>query len=348
MGPGWLGRLGVVYVRGANLFDTLMRNLMFLRDGGKLWEEDAPCWELDAARTEERTEVPCPDNFAGLMTMQYRRILLKRQEGWVTGCTVLGGDFFDSTNAFAEPMTLWNKKEESKNNPRYYYPRVHSMSKQLWREFSALTGIDSHVPGVIWWNTLLQNEKILSRKEHLQICALGVEYGKMSNSMTDCYTDQLSMELALLNELGRAWQSRVEDEVENCEQAAQCVGRLAWELSLAAGDKNDTTAESARTQFYFTIDQPFRLWLQSIDPETDKLDEKADEWQEKARKLAAELGRQMVERAGNAAFVGHRVEVKTGGKKDEKKTVLYTAPKAYNSFLYNLRKLYPKKEGGTA
>ena len=91
-----------------------MRNLMFLRDGGKLWEEDAPCWELDAARTEERTEVPCPDNFAGLMTMQYRRILLKRQEGWVTGCTVLGGDFFDSTNAFAEPMTLWNKKEESK------------------------------------------------------------------------------------------------------------------------------------------------------------------------------------------------------------------------------------------
>ena len=140
----------------------------------------------------------------------------------------------------------------------------------------------------------------------------------------------------------------IRDEIGRCERAAQYVGRLAWELSLAAGDKNDTTAESARTQFYFTIDQPFRLWLRSIDPETDKLDEKADEWQEKARKLAAELGRQMVERAGNAAFVGHRVEVKTGGKKDEKKTVLYTAPKAYNSFLYNLRKLYPKKEGGTA
>ncbi len=35
--------------------------------------------------------------------------------------------------------------------------------------------------------------------------------------------------------------------------------------------------------------------------------------------------------------------MKTGGKKDEKKTVLYTT-KAYNSFLYNLRKLYPKKK----
>ena len=160
--------------------------------------------------------------------------------------------------------------------------------------------------------------------------------------------DSLTFQAALLGELGRRWTAPIRDEIGRCEQAAQSVGRLAWELSLAAGDKNDTTAESARTQFYFTIDQPFRLWLQSIDPETDKLDEKADEWQEKARKLAAELGRQMVERAGNAAFVGHRVEVKTGGKKDEKKTVLYTAPKAYNSFLYNLRKLYPKKEGGTA
>ena len=353
MGPGWLGRLGVVYVKGANLFDTLMRNLMFLRDGGKLWEEDAPCWELDAARTEERTEVPCPDNFAGLMTMQYRRILLKRQEGWVTGCTVLGGDFFDSTNAFAEPMTLWNKKEESKNNPRYYYPRVHSMSKQLWREFSAVfceEGESVRRPGVVRWVEMLQNDPDcpLERKRLIRFAISGMKYGDKDFFVNDSFSDSLTFQAALLGELGRRWTVPIRDEIGRCEQAAQCVGRLAWELSLAAGDKNDTTAESARTQFYFTIDQPFRLWLQSIDPETDKLDEKADEWQEKARKLAAELGRQMVERAGNAAFVGHRVEVKTGGKKDEKKTVLYTAPKAYNSFLYNLRKLYPKKEGGTA
>ena len=70
--------------------------------------------------------------------------------------------------------------------------------------------------------------------------------------------------------------------------------------------------------------------------------------QEKVQKGFAEAADWTLKRAGNAAFVGHRVEKKTGGKKDEKKTVLYTAPKAYNSFLYNLRKLYPKKEGGTA
>lgn len=122
------------------------------------------------------------------------------------------------------------------------------------------------------------------------------------------------------------------------------MGRLAQNLALAAGDKNDTGAEAARAQFYFAVDQPFRRWLQSIDPETDEPVEKAAEWQVQAYRLAAELGRQMVEQAGVAAFVGRRIPE----AKNKDKSCLYTAPKAYNSFLYYLRKLYPKQdEGGT-
>lgn len=344
MGPGWLGRIGVIYVKGSNLFETLMRNLMFLQDGGELWEPDIPCWELEDARSGERTEVACPDNFAELMTTQFRRILLERKENKVVGYTVLGGDFFDSTNAFAEPMTLWNKKEDKKTGLVYYNPQKHEMGKQLWREFSAISDRGGHKPGVIWWNTYLQGRKLLSRKEILQVCAVGVEYGAQSASMKDCYTDALSMNLELLNELGRTWQIRVDDEVNNCEQAAWIVGRLAQNLALAAGDKNDTGAEAARAQFYFAVDQPFRRWLQSIDPETDEPVEKAAEWQVQAYRLAAELGKQMVEQAGAAAFVGRRIPE----AKNKDKSCLYTAPKAYNSFLYYLRKLYPKQdEGGT-
>lgn len=63
-----------------------------------------------------------------------------------------------------------------------------------------------------------------------------------------------------------------------------------------------------------------------------------------AYRLAAELGKQMVEQAGAAAFVGRRIPE----AKNKDKSCLYTAPKAYNSFLYYLRKLYPKQdEGGT-
>ena len=188
-------------------------------------------------------------------------------------------------------MTLWNKKEDKKTGLVYYDPRKHEMGKQLWREFSAISDRGGHKPGVIWWNTYLQGRKLLSRKEILQVCAVGVEYGAQSASMKDCYTDALSMNLELLNELGRTWQICVDDEVNNCEQAARIVGRLAQNLALAA-----------------------------------------------------ELGRQMVEQAGAAAFVGRRIPE----AKNKDKSCLYTAPKAYNSFLYYLRKLYPKQdEGGT-
>ena len=351
VGAGWLGKIGFIQAQGENLYETLMLNLTLLRDGRECWGESKPCWELEAPKSAERTEICCPDNPAQLLTLQSRRLLLHRTGENVDGFCLLGGDFFPRENVFAEQMTIWRTMPIRKNEPVVFVPCRHDPAKQFWREFPAVFCQDSgHRPGVVCWIEKLQEKRLKlldpRRKVHFRIS--GVQYGDKDFFVNDSFSDSLTFQAALLGELGRRWTVPIRDEIGRCEQAAQCVGRLAWELSLAAGDKNDTTAESARTQFYFTIDQPFRLWLQSIDPETDKLDEKADEWQEKARKLAAELGRQMVERAGNAAFVGHRVEVKTGGKKDEKKTVLYTAPKAYNSFLYNLRKLYPKKEGGTA
>ena len=351
VGAGWLGKIGFIQAQGENLYETLMLNLTLLRDGRECWGESKPCWELEAPKSAERTEICCPDNPAQLLTLQSRRLLLHRIGENVDGFCLLGGDFFPRENVFDEQMTIWRTMPIKKNEPVVFVPCRHDPAKQFWREFPAVFCQDSgHRPGVVCWIEKLQEKRLKlldpRRKVHFRIS--GVQYGDKDFFINDSFSDSLTFQAALLGELGRRWTVPIRDEIGRCEQAAQSVGRLAWELSLAAGDKNDTTAESARTQFYFTIDQPFRLWLQSIDPETDKLDEKADEWQEKARKLAAELGRQMVERAGNAAFVGHRVEVKTGGKKDEKKTVLYTAPKAYNSFLYNLRKLYPKKEGGTA
>ena len=351
VGAGWLGKIGFIQAQGDNLYETLMLNLTLLRDGRECWGESKPCWELEAPKSAERTEICCPDNPAQLLTLQSRRLLLHRTGENVDGFCLLGGDFFPRENVFAEQMTIWRTMPIKKNEPVVFVPCRHDPAKQFWREFPAVFCQDSgHRPGVVCWIEKLQEKRLKlldpRRKVHFRIS--GVQYGDKDFFVNDSFSDSLTFQAALLGELGRRWTVPIRDEIGRCERAAQYVGRLAWELSLAAGDKNDTTAESARTQFYFTIDQPFRLWLQSIDPETDKLDEKADEWQEKARKLAAELGRQMVERAGNTAFVGHRVEVKTGGKKDEKKTVLYTAPKAYNSFLYNLRKLYPKKEGGTA
>ena len=357
-GVGWLGQIGFVAVKGKNLYETLLRNMAFPTEQDALQEKQIPCWERECAKTEQSVEIVMPKNQAELLTLQSRRILLKRSETvpGVIGYEVLGGDYWDGENAFGEQMTLW-RRTSKENEKVTYEPQQHEMGKQLWRELPSMLEPEGRKPGVLIWNQKLQSLRILSEKEQIVISMVGIRYDDQGASVKDVYTDQLEMQLATLNDLGRKWTVRINREVQRCEETAKNIGTLCMELKLAGGldynkvkgfkDKQKVT-EEARAQFYFAVDQPFRLWLRSIDPETDKLDEKADEWQEKARKLAAELGRQMVERAGNAAFVGHRVEVKTGGKKDEKKTVLYTAPKAYNSFLYNLRKLYPKKEGETA
>ena len=359
MSPGWLGQLGLVYVKGVNLFETLMRNLMFLNDRAELWEKGRPNWELEEPRSEERTEIVCPGNYAELLTMQCRRIWLERENEKVVRYTLLGGDFFDKKNAFAEPMTLWGLRKQTKESPECYLPQKHDMEKMLWREFSSIIGDGKHIPGVVQWNGYLQRCSFLKKKEILQICAVGVEYGAQSASMKGVYADQIAMSLSLLNELGDSWTPRINREVERCVDAANCIGMLAKELKLAGGlDYNRVKAyedlqkitESARSQFYFAVDQPFRQWLRSIDPEEDDMTETTARWQVIARGIAEQLGQQMVLEAGSAALVGHWVEIKTGRKKEDKKKILYTAPAAYNSFLGRLDGLYPKTndEGGTA
>lgn len=359
MSPGWLGQLGLVYVKGVNLFETLVRNLMFLNDRAELWEKGRPNWELEEPRSEERTEIVCPGNYAELLTMQCRRIWLERENEKVVRYTLLGGDFFDKKNAFAEPMTLWGLRKQTKESPECYLPQKHDMEKMLWREFSSIIGDGKHIPGVVQWNGYLQRCGFLKKKEILQICAVGVEYGAQSASMKGVYADQIAMSLSLLNELGDSWTPRINREVERCVDAANCIGMLAKELKLAGGlDYNRVKAyedlqkvtESARSQFYFAVDQPFRQWLRSIDPEEDDMTETTARWQVIARGIAEQLGQQMVLEAGSAALVGHWVEIKTGRKKEDKKKILYTAPAAYNSFLGRLDGLYPKTndEGGTA
>ena len=353
-GVGWLGQIGFIIVKGKNLFETLMRNMVLAEREEDLLEEQKPCWELNQVRTEQSTEVPMPWNAAELLTLQSRRIILKRSLDMkgVAGYELLGGDYIEPRDAFSEKMTIW-RRVSKENEKRVYMPQQHDPSRQLWREFPAILNKESHKPGVLNWNLQLQNKGILSRKEQIVFQIVGVRYDEQEASVKDCYTDQLSVQLELLNVLGRRWTERIEREVQNCMEAAEKIGQLDKGLKLAGGldpsrfkafkDAQKMT-EAARAQFYFTVDQPFRRWLQSIDPETDEPVEKAAEWQEQAYRLAAELGKQMVEQAGTAAFIGHRVP----DKKNSEKSYLYTAPKAYNSFLYGLRKLYPKQdEGGT-
>lgn len=351
-GVGWLGQIGFVAVKGKNLYETLLRNMAFSTEQDALQEKQLPCWEREHVRTEQSVEIVMPKNQAELLTLQSRRILLIRSEEMpgVVGYEVLGGDYWNSENAFGEQMTLW-RRTSKENEKVTYEPQQHEMGKQLWRELPAMLDPEGRKPGVLIWNQKLQSLRILSKKEQIVISVVGIRYDDQGASVKDVYTDQLEMQLATLNDLGRKWTVRINREVQRCEETAKNIGTLCVELKLAGGldynkvkgfkDKQKVT-EDARAQFYFAVDQPFRQWLQAIDPEQDDPDEAALRWQARARSIAEELGKQMVMEAGNAALKGHRIVVDKDKKTE--RTILYTSPKAYNRFRTRLWEIYPKTE----
>ncbi len=156
-------------------------------------------------------------------------------------------------------MTVWrdpDAKKSKKTGQVTFVPSRHDPAKQFWREFPAVfceEGESVRRPGVVRWVEMLQNDPDcpLERKRLIRFAISGMKYGDKDFFVNDSFSDSLTFQAALLGELGRRWTVPIRDEIGRCERAAQYVGRLAWELSLAAGDKNDTTAEAARTQFYF-------------------------------------------------------------------------------------------------
>lgn len=372
---GWLGSLGLILAQGRNLMETLMLNLILLRDDGSIWEAPLPCWELEQPRCGERTQVPQPENAAQLLTLQSRRLLLQREGDLVTGYSMLSGDFFETENAFCEQMTLWRKTQEKKNSPVFYQPRRHDSEKQFWREFPAAFPQDeeAHSPGIVRWITRLQGERCLERQRMVHFKSVGIVYGGGSNEsfIRDTFCDTLTFHLHLLDEMGRPCRRRVIAEIQNCEKLATQIGILAGKLALISGNEGVGQIRMGKEQFYFEIDQPFRRWLYQLDPQED-VNAAVESWREQAKKIARALGSTMVEAAGTPALVGRSIKdtnkiakkissalgfttvratdisvligrsIKNTKEKEKKNYI--NAPEAYNVFLYGVNQVY--REGG--
>ena len=345
MGAGWLGKIGFIQAQGENLFETLMLNLTLLQDGQSMWGENLPCWELDVPRSAERTQILCPDNPAQLLTLQSRRLLLHRENDMVDRFYLLGGDFFQRETAAAEQMTIW-RNTAKKNEAAVFVPVRHDPAKQFWREFPSVFCKEKNVrkPGVVCWVKTLQRGDlhILDPNRRIHFRISGMQYGDKDFFVNDSFSDSLTFQAGLLDELSCEWQERIVREINNCEKAAQCVGYLAQDIAIAAGNKNENVGGSVRAQFYFRIDRPFRQWLQKIDANQKNYNEMEQSWQAQARNIAEKLGKQMVMEAGNAALKGHRIVVDKGKKTE--RTILYTSPRAYNIFRARLWEIYPKTE----
>lgn len=351
-GAGWLGKLGLITIRGNNLFETLVYNLILLnhkRNFSEVWGPECPAWEPDVPNTAERAEIPMPDNLSELYTLQSRRLWLNRDDNEkVIGYNLLGGDFFEKVDAFIEPMTVWSKVKGNERAGEKFQPRRHDSSVQMWREFSYAfeTAEGSHIPGVVLWTKYIKQMLPKSRKL-ISFSIASVQYGDKDFFVNDVFSDSLTFHTDLLTEIGEHWRAKITDEIKKCDESAAALRFLAKDIELAAGSSEDTVlkravVERAREQYYYEIDLPFRNWLERIDPNWEIVSEQEEqalrEWHETAKRIALRIGQELVESAGTAAIVGRAVK----DKNDKER--YYSAPDAYRYFKVKLNEIYPKEE----
>lgn len=351
-GAGWLGKLGLITIRGNNLFETLVYNLILLnhkRNFSEVWGPECPAWEPDVPNTAERAEIPMPDNLSELYTLQSRRLWINRDDNEkVIGYNLLGGDFFEKVDAFIEPMTVWSKVKGNERAGEKFQPRRHDSSVQMWREFSYAfeTAEGSHIPGVVLWTKYIKQMLPESRKL-ISFSIASVQYGDKDFFVNDVFSDSLTFHTDLLTEIGEHWRAKITDEIKKCDESAAALRFLAKDIELAAGSAEDTVlkravVERAREQYYYEIDLPFRNWLERIDPNWEIVSEQEEqalrEWHETAKRIALRIGQELVESAGTAAIVGRAVK----DKNDKER--YYSAPDAYRYFKVKLNEIYPKEE----
>lgn len=338
-GAGWLGKLGLIYISGNNLFETLMLNLVMINKDEVQYEQK-PLWEYENISDAERTKIAIPDNLAELYTVQSRRLLLNRCNGEVVSYRLLGGDFFDKENAFFEPMTVWRTPKKEGED---YTPKRHDSSRQMWREFSVMYNEKNknRRAGVINWYEIIFGNKCIPKTYIMKTVIASVEYGDKDFFVRNVFTDSLSMHSEILSEVGANWRSDIETEIQHCEDLAKEMGIYARNLYIASGGSDNDTEDirkNAKSQLYYRLDMPFRKWLISINPATmgEDKNKKIKEWQDEARKIAADYADELMDNTAECALIGHII-------KGEKKNEIYSAPKARNIFIGNVKKIYEGK-----
>jgi CRISPR system Cascade subunit CasA len=331
-GAGYLGKLGMIVLEGGNLFETLMLNFVLADDRGDAFPIGTPAWEEDVHRGE-RVLIMRPESMAELLTIQSRRISLIVNENRVMGYRLLGGDFFETDNAFIEQMTLWRKDKSAKRE--LYKPRRHNAEKQFWRDFSALiSGEEGRRPGVLSWFDILQYRKILDSFQ-TNISIAGIEYGDKDFFVDGIISDSISINSGVLSDLGENWTFHIIEVLKLTDKAVIALGELSSDIALALGADNEKSQIAAirkpvRVNAYFELDGLFRDWLKNLRPDQNRIDE-INEWKQIAKKCLLRLGEQIVSEAPDRAFVGrYRAMNNT--------EILYCTSRAHKWFLWGKSK----------
>lgn len=348
---GWGGICGMIMAEGKNLFQTIMLNMPMLTGNAKgHWDKDKPTWEEEEC-TETQREIPVPLNIAQLFTVQSRRIRLIAEDGKIKEAKFAAGDYFESKNAFSEPMTLWKKVDKKGKfvEPEEFIPERHKPEKNVWQEIPSIIHSTAEVirqPEIVVWIGMLQQKRKLPKNMLIRFKTVGITYGVQKSSITSIFSNDLQLYADVIenSDSSRKLQIKIADEVKNCEKCADKVKTLASNIAIAGGingnnvDENNKLLkkkkEYAAIEYYFTVNNAFKNWISSINKESN-LRKAVDNWHKIGKHLAYQVGEKIYRESSPEAFRGRTVKIK-----NKKKLFFYCAPEEYRHFRFEISNIY--------
>lgn len=337
IGPAWCGHLGLVWLKGKDLDETLVLNLIpattaELRGVDSSTDWGACSWEdlepetsvrgdyslLDPAGTPKELSIP------RLLTWHSRRIRLVGDSSGVTGVVLAQGDkLAPQEMRLYEPQSLWrySTPQSKKFKTDVYMPRKFEAGRALWRNLPGTLPTVTTVQGVdkqpkreflpsatLSFHYQLDNASIeTAYPKVMRIQAVGVTYGPQESTFEDIYSDELTLSVAVMRVDREDLSAEIDRQVRLTEEVARDVGTLAANLARAAGESGDGAGDGARDRakelFFSAVDNDFRTWLIRVDGHESARDV-GRRWEHTLRQRATDIQTELVRGASSSAIIG--------------------------------------------
>ena len=337
IGPSWCGHLGLVWLKGKDLDETLVLNLIPADAAGLRGVESSTEWgacSWEAAEPENAVRgdyslldpsgTPRDVSIPRLLTWHSRRIRLVGDSSGVTGVVLAQGDkLAPQEMRLYEPQSLWrySTPQSKKFKTDVYMPRKFEAGRALWRNLPGTLPTVTTVQGVdkqpkqeflpsatLSFHYQLDNALIeATYPKVMRIQAVGVTYGPQEATFDDIYSDELTLSVAVMRVEREDLSAEIDRQVRLTEEVARDVGTLAANLARAAGESAKGAGEGARDRakerFFSEIDTSFRIWLSQVDGHGSARDV-GRRWERTLRQHATDIQTELVRGASSSAIIG--------------------------------------------
>lgn len=336
---GWLFDIGGIILKGDNLYETLLLNLVLAHSRDEYLENmQRPCWEYSGQENVDRSFAGNKvDNIAELYTNWSRAIYINPETDTSQPFSfdIVKLPEIEHQNQFLEPMTMWryNKNGENKGT---HTPRKHQAEQSMWRSFGIITLPNTYEeeksrPDIMNWLDRISEE--------IDDCDLNIEAISMRDDgnatswlPADEIHDYLRInDLVLSDSTDNGWLIRINEAIDRTKHIIGTTYR-SFLLDIRAirnlPPKHHFVSNGVE-ELYDAVDQPFREWLSSIKA-TDSKKGRISEWYTTLDNIVNKKAEEILGNAGYRDYIG----IKDEKKENTTKNIITV----YNRFKYFLHK----------